>query len=176
MKKLLALVAGTWMLVGCGGPDKPVDATAELRPYMDKVYAAWQTLDVAKAAPYYAKDTNLVFFDVAPLQFKGWNEYEASFRKTSADWKSIELTMGKDFKATKSGNIAWATYTMAFNITPKEGAPMKGETRGTDILEKRGENWVIVHEHVSAPSMEPTPPPAPKAKAAKPARKGKRRR
>ena len=180
MKKLLALIAGSWMLVGCGGPDKPVDATAEVRPFMEKVYANWQSMDIAKIAPYYAKDASLVYFDIAPLQYKGWAEYESGFRKASADWKSLQVTFDPGLKASKSGNIAWVTYTLSLVITPKEGEPIKAQARGTDILEKRGENWVIIHEHVSVPMAETAPPPAPQAKAAKPAKatakKGKRRR
>jgi ketosteroid isomerase-like protein len=40
---------------------------------------------------------------------------------------------------------------------------MKGEARSTDIFEKRGNDWVIIHEHVSVPMPEP-PPPAPAKK------------
>ncbi len=119
---------------------------------MEKVCAAWATLDASKPARYYAKDPDLVFFDVAPpLKYKGWQEYEDGFRKTATEWKSLKLSLGPDFKAYKSGNFAWLTYTLDFEIEPKDGAPMKAQARGTDILEKRGNEWLIIHEHVSAP-------------------------
>ena len=152
-------------LVACGGA-KTEDATNELRPHMEKVYAAWATLDSSKPAPYYAKDAGLAFFDVAPLQYHGWQEYEDGFKKVSADWASAKVTVGPDLKAYKRDDLAWVTYTLDLDITMKNGDPMKAQARGTDILEKRGDNWMIVHEHVSMPMAEPAP--APKPEAAKP--------
>ena len=130
---------------------KTQDATAEFRPRVEKVLAAWATLDPSKAAAYYAKDPDLVFFDIAPLKYTGWKDYEAGFRQTVADWKSLKLTLGPDFKAYSSGNVAWATYTVSFEIEPRSGDTMRGEARGTGIFEKRGDGWLIIHEHVSAP-------------------------
>jgi ketosteroid isomerase-like protein len=71
--------------------------------------------------------------------------------------------LNPDFKAFKNGNIAWATFTSSFEITPKTGDVMKGEGRNTEVLEKRGNDWVIVHDHASSP-MPDTPPPPPAKK------------
>ncbi|HWR49868.1 MAG TPA: nuclear transport factor 2 family protein [Bryobacteraceae bacterium] len=150
--KLLAVVVCSAMLGAYGSRAAQLeDATAEIKPLMEKVNAAWMTLDPSKAAPYYAKDAGLAFFDIAPLKYAGWREYQEGSEKVFSDWKSIKLTMGPDFKAYKNGNFAWATYTMAFEIEPKSGDTMKATARGTDVFEKRGGQWIIVHEHVSAP-------------------------
>jgi ketosteroid isomerase-like protein len=150
--KLLAVAVFSAMLGACSSrAAQAEDATAEIKPLMDKVNAAWMTLDPSKAAPYYAKDAGLAFFDVAPLKYSGWREYQAGSEKVFSDWKSIKLTLDPDFKAYKNGNVAWATYTMTFEIEPKSGDIMKASSRGTDIFEKRGGQWIIVHEHISAP-------------------------
>jgi ketosteroid isomerase-like protein len=165
MRAILALA--TILLAGCGGPPPAPavteDATAELRPYIDKLMADWATLDPSKAAKHYAKDAGLTFYDVAPLKYNGWQEYEEGSKKTFATWKSIKISVSPDLKAYKNGNIAWATFTSSFEITPQTGEVMKGETRSTEVLEKRGTEWVIVHDHTSAP-MPDTPPPPPPAK------------
>jgi ketosteroid isomerase-like protein len=96
------------------------------------------------------------------MKYSGWAEYEQGFQQVASTWKSIKINLG-DFQATRNGNIAWAVYTTPFEIEPKEGAVMKATTRNTDIFEKRGEDWIIVHEHVSAP-LEPPPPPTGAAK------------
>ena len=161
MKKVLVAVLALW-LASCGGPAAPAkteDATAEIRPLMDKMTAEWSTLDPSLVAKYYAKDTGLAFYDVAPLKYTGWQAYEDGSKKTFSDWKSIKLTISPDFKAYKNGNIAWATFTSYFEITPKTGPAMKGEARNTEVFEKRGKEWLIVHEHGSVPMPDPPPPP-----------------
>ena len=144
--------------VGCSSfaPEAPKrqDAAAELKPVIEKVLAAWTSLDAKNPAPFYAKDAGLTFYDIAPLKYAGWAEYEAGFQKVAATWKSIKLSLNSDLQATRNGNIAWASYTVAFEIEPKEGAAMKGDARTTDIFEKRGNDWIIIHEHVSLPMPE----------------------
>ncbi len=162
MKTTLSLVT-LLLLASCAPapePAKTVDATAEFKPLIEKLLAGWSSLDMKNVAPFYAKDAGLAFYDVAPLKYSGWAEYEAGFQKISADWKSLKLTLNPDLRAARNGNIAWATYTAAFEIEPKQGAVMKGEARNTDVFERRGNDWIIIHEHVSAPMAEAPPAPA----------------
>ena len=168
MKKILIVLATAW-LAGCGDSDagKPKDATAFFKPHFEKVLSAWSTMNASKPAMFYAKDAGLAFFDIAPLKYRGWQEYEEGFGKQAEAWTSLQLTLGPDFHATQAGDVAWATYTVDFEIQPKTGDVMKGQARGTDVLEKRGEEWMIVHEHVSVPMMSaqaPDPPHKAKAK------------
>ena len=164
MKKVLIAVLAVW-LASCGGPAAPPkteDATVELKHLMEKITAGWVTLDPSKVAQFYAKDAGLAFFDVAPLKYSGWAEYESGSKKTFSTWKSIKVTIGPDFKGYKNGNIAWAAFTASFEITPQKGPAMKGEVRNTDVFEKRGDEWIIVQEHVSVPMLDtPAPKPAP---------------
>ncbi len=171
--KLLSISLLLLGLTGCA-PDtgtakkeevsaQPQDVTAEFRPLADKIVAAWSTLDVSKAAPYYAKDPDLAFFDTAPLKYKGWQEYADGFSKAAAGWKSMTIAINPDFRATREGNLVWATCTAHFEMTPKKGNVMSMDGRVTEIWEKRGDIWLSVHEHVSVPTPE-TLAPSPKAK------------
>lgn len=150
------------LLAGCATapPEaaKSQDAAVEFKPLIEKLLAGWSTLDTKNVALFYAKDAGLVFFDIAPLRYSGWAEYEKGFQQVAGMWKSIKINLG-DFQAARNGNVAWAVYTAPFEIEPKEGAVMKGISRNTDIFEKRGSDWLIIHEHVSAP-FESAPPPA----------------
>ena len=47
----------------------------EVRDTLQRLYTAWSDLDPAKAAPFYAKDADLVFFDIAPMKYTSWSEY-----------------------------------------------------------------------------------------------------
>jgi ketosteroid isomerase-like protein len=64
---------------------------------------------------------------------------------------SGSLTAGKELKVTRRGNIAWTTVPMHFSAKMKDGKTIDTPVRYTGIWEKKGKNWVIVHEHLSAP-------------------------
>jgi ketosteroid isomerase-like protein len=139
-------------------PIKKQDATAEFKPLVEKILAAWMTLDAKNAAPYYAKDAGLTFYDLAPLKYSGWSEYEAGFQKIAAGMKSMKLALEPDLQATRYGDIAWTSFTVKGEMEPKEGKAMTMDVRISDVFEKRDGQWIIVHEHVSVPIPEPAPP------------------
>ena len=124
---------------------------AQFKSLLEKFWAAWSTLDVQKAAPFYAKDAGLVFFDVAPLKYTGWEEYQAGAAKVFADWASMKAALNDDLKVDRRKKIAWTSHTVDGEIQPKTGPPMKLKFRHTAVWERLGNNWVIVHEHVSVP-------------------------
>ena len=125
---------------------------AEFKTMIDQYYTAWSTLDPDKAAKYYAKDADLIFFDVAPLKYNGWGEYRAGVMKAFTETMSSgKLTPKDDLKVTQRGSIVWTTVTFHLSATPKAGGSMELDCRHTAIWEKRGGKWLIVHEHVSAP-------------------------
>lgn len=161
--KLFATLCCLLLLAACQPYAPPAaDATAELRPFIEEVLAGWSTLDPSRVAPYFSREAELLFFDVAPFKYRGWAAYEAGFRKSTADWQSASITAGPEFKATRRGDIAWAVYTLNISASLKDGTKIASPARATDILEKRGGDWIIVHEHVSAPMPEPPPPAAKK--------------
>jgi ketosteroid isomerase-like protein len=162
---LVAAIAAA--LAGCGGPAKPENAAAELKPHMEKVYAAWGTLDVAQPGQYYSKDKDILFFDIAPMKYTGFGEFADGFKKISSNWKSVKFTIGPDFQAFKKGDIAWTAGTLHADVTLADGTTEKIDARASEVLEKRDDKWVIVSEHISMPlpevqKQEPTPKPAAK--------------
>jgi ketosteroid isomerase-like protein len=125
---------------------------AEFKSMIDQYYTAWSTLDPDKAAKYYAKDADLVFYDVAPLKYKNWADYRAGVLKAFTETMSSgKLTPNDDLRINQRGNIVWTTLTFHLSARPKAGGAMEVECRHTAIWEKRGGKWLIVHEHVSAP-------------------------
>lgn len=118
-----------------------------------RYYTAWSTLNPDNAAPLYAKDADLVFYDIAPLKFSGgWQEYSDSFKKNMAPvFSSLTLTPNNDLKVTRSGNLAINTLTFHLSAKQKDGTPVEFDARHTIVWEKRGGQWLIIHEHVSKP-------------------------
>lgn len=116
-------------------------------------YTAWNTLNPDNAAKFYAKDADLVFFDIAPLKYAGgWREYSDNFKKNVAPgFASLTLTPGNDIKITRKGNIALATLTFHLAAKQKDGQSLEFDGRHTLVFEKRGTQWLIIHEHISKP-------------------------
>lgn len=124
----------------------------EFKKMIDEYYTAWSTLNPDNAAKYYAKDADIVFYDVAPLKYNSWSEYKAGVIKAFTETMSSgKLTPNDDLQVTRRGNIVWTTVTFHLSAKPKTGGAMEVDCRHTAIWEKRGGQWLIVHEHVSAP-------------------------
>jgi ketosteroid isomerase-like protein len=107
---------------------------------VERYYAAWNTLNSDNPASFYAEDTDLVFFDIVPLKYKGWTEYKKGVQKTFFD-----------LKITRRGDVAWMTLTFHLSFTLKTGKAMKIDCRHSAVWAKRRDKWLIVHEHISAP-------------------------
>jgi len=124
---------------------------AEFKDLIDRYYAAWSSMNADNAAQFYAKDADLVFYDIAPLKYNGWSEYKEGVKAFFGTVTNSKLTPKNDLKVTRRGNIAWTSVTFRLTATPKAGGSMELDARHTAIWENRGGKWLIVHEHVSAP-------------------------
>ena len=148
---LIAFFGGLLTFAGARAQQRATD-DATFRKLIDGYCAAWSTGDPNNAAKYYAKEDGLIFYDVAPFSYNGWKEYDVGVRKEFLDQvQSISLTAGKELKATRHGNIAWTTVPMHLSAKMKDGKTIDTPVRYTGIWEKKGKNWVLVHEHLSAP-------------------------
>ena len=117
---------------------------------MQKIWEGWSTLDPANTAPFYAKGSH-VFFDIAPLKYNSWDEYEAGVKKELADYKSATFTVDDDAEIHPAGQIVWGTATIKFDMMEKSGKDDRGDMRWTVVWQKQNGKWLIVHEHVSVP-------------------------
>lgn len=123
-----------------------------LRELVPKIVASWETFDLAKIEPYYAKDPDLTYFDLAPLKYNDWAEYRATVPKVMFEPNtSLKLKLNDDLRVHSRGSFAWATFTFVADVTPKQGSPSRLNGRWTMVFEKRAKGWIVVHEHVSVP-------------------------
>ena len=148
---VLAIATGCLTVVLAQAQQKATDA-ATFRKLVDDYCAAWSTANADAPAKYYAKDADLVFYDIAPFAYRGWKEYHDGVQKQFfQDMAEGKITAGKDLKVTRRGLLAWTTVSMHFSETTKDGKKTETELRYTGIWEKRGGKWLIVHEHISVP-------------------------
>jgi uncharacterized protein (TIGR02246 family) len=128
-------------------------ASDDFNDLIKRYYAAWNTLNPDNASFLYAQDADLVFFDIAPLKYSaGWREYRDNFKKNVAPgFSSLTLTPNHDVKITRRGNMALTTLTFHLSAKQKDGTALEFDARHTIVWEKRGGQWLIIHEHVSKP-------------------------
>ena len=125
---------------------------------MDNYFTAWSKIsdkfDIAPAARLYARDSDLVVWDILPPLngYRGIADYKVNIQKNAYDkFERFRLTSRDDLRVTQSGLIAWTTVTFHAEGKLKNGMPLKLDGRLTDIWERRGRQWLIVHEHSSVP-------------------------
>lgn len=150
MKRLLmvTLVIGTICLPALAQKKGGDDFNDLIRRY----YVAWNTMNPDNASFLYAQNADLVFFDIAPLKYTGWREYRDNFKKNVAPgFSSLVLTAHNDVKVTRRGNMALTTLTFHLLAKQKDGGVLDFDARHTIVWEKRGGQWLIIHEHVSKP-------------------------
>jgi ketosteroid isomerase-like protein len=148
---VLAFAGGLLTFVGAMAEQKATD-DATFRKLTDAYCVAWSSGTPVNASKFYAKDDGLVFYDVAPFSYTGWKDYLAGVQKEFFDTAaSVTLTAGKELKTTRRGTIAWTTVPMHLSEKTKDGKDVQLNLRYTGIWEKRGNTWLLVHEHISAP-------------------------
>lgn len=141
-----------------GAPREAPATDPELRALVDRYWAAWGTGDPASAAPLYAKDPDLVFYDLEPLKFVGWEAYRAGVvPNILSKFANIRFKVNDDFDGQRRGDTAWTSVTVQADGVLKMSGPIQVTIRHTAIWERRGSDWLIVHEHVSVPSALPAP-------------------
>lgn len=117
---------------------------------MQKIWAGWSTLDPANVAQYYATGPH-VFFDIAPLKYASWDEYDKGVKGVLAGYKSAKCSVNDDAQIHAHGDLVWGTATIKEEMTTKAGKVEMGNFRWTVIWGNEDGKWLIIHEHVSAP-------------------------
>ena len=147
----VALVGAMLTFVGARAQQKASD-DATFRKLIESYCAAWSTGNAEAPAKFYAKENGLIFYDVAPFAYHSWKEYHDGVQKEFLETaESLKLTAGKELKVTRRGVVAWTTVPMHLTEKSKDGKTSETDLRYTGIWEKRGANWVLVHEHLSTP-------------------------
>lgn len=120
------------------------------RALVEKIWAGWATLDPANVAQYYAPGPH-TFFDIAPVKYGSWDEYQAGVKNVLAAYKSARFTVNDDLAVHPHPDVVWATSTIKQEMTTAAGKVDMGVFRWTVVWENQDGKWLIVHEHVSAP-------------------------
>lgn len=123
------------------GPDKAL---------LQKIWDGWASLDSSNQAQYYAQGAH-TFFDLAPLKYSSWDEYQKGSAALLGGYKSAKFTVNDDADTHTSGDTAWGSSTIKSEMVSKAGKHEMATFRWTYVFQKQDGKWLIVHEHVSEP-------------------------
>jgi uncharacterized protein (TIGR02246 family) len=138
-------------IIGFGNPAR-ADARADIKALEDRFVAAFKAKDLDAIMNVYAPGWALIVFDVIPpRQYAG----SAAYRK---DWQTfldgfsgpitVELT---DLDIGADRNLAYSHSIQRVAGTDKQSKKLDLTVRVTDVYQKIGGRWYVVHEHVSVP-------------------------
>ena len=131
-----------------------VDVARTLRA----VFAATERKDLAALDTLYAGDS-LTYVEGAGIN-RGWTDYRDNH--LGPELKEIQSFRYRPFEITVRtlGNFAWATFRYALaGDLPQQKLDHIG--RGTAVLERRANRWVIRHTQTSSRPRRPNDPPIP---------------
>jgi ketosteroid isomerase-like protein len=124
-----------------GAPDKA---------YLQKLMDGWSAGNPANMAQYYDQG-DYTFFDITPLKYNNWAEYQKGVEEVLKGYKSFKLTVNDDAQIHTDGNLTWSTATVKEDAVTTSGKHELATLRWTVIFEKQAGKWMIVHEHTSEP-------------------------
>jgi len=123
---------------------------------ISEMLAGWQIGDVDLMHRHYANDV-MVVSGVYEPPIIGWDNYLKAYQAQRQRIQSVRLDRSNTYTKIQ-GNFAWCTYQWEFSAM-EGGQPTGARGQATLILEKRGDRWLIVHNHTSVVSLARAQPP-----------------
>jgi ketosteroid isomerase-like protein len=132
---------------------------------ISEMMGAWQVGDVDKLHKCIADDISVVNGFWAP-PIVGWENYLAQYKSQRSRTQQVRLDRTNTL-IRLAGKFAWASYQWDFSAVV-DGQPDAAQGQTTLVFEKRGDDWVVVHNHTSlvqasqpvTPASTITPAPA----------------
>ena len=147
---LLCVLALSFSSFAASKSKKKAASGAPDKAYLQKILDGWNAMNVPNMAQYYDQgDYN--FFDIAPLKYNNWAEYQKGVTELLKGFKNLKLTLNDDTQIHTDGNLTWSTTTVKQDAVTTAGKHEMATLRWTLIFEKQAGKWMIVHEHMSEP-------------------------
>src|SRR5258708_3633482 len=105
---VLAIVGALLTFVGARAQQKATD-DATFRKLIDSFCMAWSTGTAEAPGKFYAKDSGLVFYDVAPFAYHGWKEFHDGVQKEFLD-NASEIKRSEERRVGKECRSRWSPY------------------------------------------------------------------
>ena len=137
--------------------DKAGDTKAAedaIRQQIAKYTAALDAADVDLAAQVWRTSPDISLIHPAG-HAHGWEEIKGFYGYFAANFSERKLT-ARDVSVHVNGDADWAEFYWHYvGKQAKDGSVVESDGRSTQIYEKAGNRWQLVHEHYSSPAVTP---------------------
>jgi ketosteroid isomerase-like protein len=141
---------------GDSKPMLPMGEEQQIDYLISEMLGAWQLGDIDKMHKDYADDVSVVNGMWGPPIFS-WANYLASYQQQRMRMQQVRMDRSNTYIKV-NGNVGWACYQWEFSGTV-DGQPSSARGQTTLVLEKKGDHWVIAHNHTSlAQTPQPSTP------------------
>lgn len=150
-------------------PSNTVPDEQKIDFVIGQMIGAWQVGDTTLMHKFYADDVSVVAGTWTPPAI-GWTNYLAAYQMQRARLQQARMDRSNTLiRVAPGGLFAWACYQWEFSALV-DGAPSAAEGQTTLVFEKRGDDWLIVHNHTSiVQASQPVTPASPAPQTASPA-------
>ena len=132
---------------------------AKIDNTIGQMLAAWQVGDLDKLHATVADDISVVSGAWAP-PVMGWANYAAAYQMQRSRVQQVRMERSNTLiRIAPTGTVAWVCYQWEFNGVV-DGTPSSSVGQTSLILEKRGDKWLIVHNHTSLVQSSTSTSPA----------------
>jgi ketosteroid isomerase-like protein len=133
-------------------PSIPLSVSDEIDRDIGEMLGAFQVGNIEAMHKYYSDNATFVSGTFAP-PIIGWQNYIAGYQQQRAAFQGSQLVR-RNTNIFVHGDVAWASYQWEYSSV-FNGKPygIRGQT--TLVLNKVGDNWLIVHNHTSQLCEQP---------------------
>ena len=116
----------------------------KVKAALDAFYAALSARDMGKMDAVWAHDADAMLINPRDKSVSvGWEAIKKNWETVFATWTDLKVTRaGGPIRVV--GTVAWATGSADVVGTMKDAAAVSFTALNSDILEKRGDKWLLV--------------------------------
>jgi len=156
--RALSLCAAIALTLSCAASGDKADAakaaTDAIRRQIANYTAALDGADLDLASQVWRTSPDVSFIHPAG-HARGWEEVKGIYKFFGLSFSQRKLTV-RDVSVRVNGETAWAEFYWHFAAKQsKDGAAVQTDGRETQIYERSGNRWQLVHVHYSGPAMAP---------------------
>jgi ketosteroid isomerase-like protein len=134
------------------GQDTTSSNEQKIRRIHELYSAAMESKDYNAIMSLFLPDERLVVFDAAiPRQYVGPSGYRKAYQDFFAFFSGPIKSEFFISHISTSGTSAYAYGVFRWAAATTKGVSLERVFRFTDVFEKIGDKWLIVHEHMSLP-------------------------
>jgi ketosteroid isomerase-like protein len=132
------------------------DDIAEVEEANARFYRAFEGLDLQEMEAVWARGEHVKCIHPGWGLLVGWEAVRASWEAIFKNTVEIRFSLG-DVAVNLEGNLAWVTCTE--NILSQVGGNISVTSLlATNLFERRGDAWLMIHHHASHVFSAASPP------------------